>query len=36
VANYLARHDWLRGQPIWSKAMIAPSQFDAVMQKLQT
>lgn len=34
VANYLARHDWLRGQPIWSKAMIAPSQFDAVMQKL--
>ena len=34
VANYLARHDWLRGQPIWSKAMIAPSQLDAVMQKL--
>jgi membrane-bound lytic murein transglycosylase B len=34
VANYLARHDWLRGQPIWSKAMIAPSQFDAILQRL--
>jgi peptidoglycan lytic transglycosylase B len=34
VANYLARHDWLRGQPIWSKATIAPSQFDLAMQKL--
>jgi membrane-bound lytic murein transglycosylase B len=34
VANYLARHDWLRGQPIWSKAMIAPSQRDAVFAKL--
>jgi membrane-bound lytic murein transglycosylase B len=34
VANYLARHDWLRGQPVWSQAMIAPSQFDTVMQKL--
>ena len=34
VANYLARHDWLRGQPIWAKAIIAPSQMDAVLQKL--
>jgi membrane-bound lytic murein transglycosylase B len=34
VANYLARHDWLRGQPIWSKAMIAPSQRDAVLSRL--
>ena len=22
VANYLARHDWLRGQPVWSPATI--------------
>lgn len=34
VANYLARHDWLRGQPIWSPAMIAPSQRDAALSKL--
>jgi len=34
VANYLARHDWLRGQPIWSKAMIAPSQRDAAFRRL--
>ncbi|HEY3583645.1 MAG TPA: lytic murein transglycosylase B, partial [Casimicrobiaceae bacterium] len=34
VANYLARHDWLRGQPVWSKAMIAPSQVDAILQRL--
>ena len=34
VANYLARHDWLRGQPIWSKAMIAPSQRDVVLRRL--
>ncbi|HWD35349.1 MAG TPA: lytic murein transglycosylase, partial [Casimicrobiaceae bacterium] len=34
VANYLARHDWLRGQPIWSRATIAPSQFDAILQRL--
>jgi membrane-bound lytic murein transglycosylase B len=34
VANYLARHDWLRGQPVWAKAMVAPSQVDFVMQKL--
>jgi membrane-bound lytic murein transglycosylase B len=34
VANYLARHDWLRGQPIWSPATVAPSQRDAVLGKL--
>ena len=34
VANYLARHDWLRGQPVWSRATIAPSQRDAVMARL--
>jgi len=34
IANYLARHDWLRGQPIWAKAVIAPSQRDAMMQRL--
>ena len=34
IANYLARHDWLRGQPIWSKAMVAPSQRDAVLRRL--
>jgi len=34
VANYLARHDWLRGQPIWSPATIAPSQRDAALAKL--
>ena len=26
VANYLARHDWLRGQPVLVPATIAPSQ----------
>ena len=34
IANYLARHDWLRGQPIWSKAMIASSQREAVLRRL--
>ncbi|MEO9135064.1 MAG: lytic murein transglycosylase B [Casimicrobiaceae bacterium] len=34
VANYLARHDWLRGQPIWSPAMIATSQRDAALARL--
>jgi len=34
VANYLARHDWLRGQPVWTKAVIAPSQRDATMRRL--
>jgi membrane-bound lytic murein transglycosylase B len=34
VANYLARHDWLRGQPVWSRASVAPSQRDSIMLKL--
>ena len=34
VANYLARHDWLRGQPVWTPAMIAPSQRDAALASL--
>ena len=34
VANYLARHDWLRGQPIWSPAMIATSQRDGALGRL--
>ncbi|HLX29676.1 MAG TPA: lytic murein transglycosylase B [Casimicrobiaceae bacterium] len=34
IANYLAEHGWVRGQPVWSKAMIAPSQRDAVLAKL--
>jgi membrane-bound lytic murein transglycosylase B len=34
IANYLARHDWLRGQPIWAKAMVAPSQRDAAFRRL--
>jgi len=34
VANYLARHDWLRGQPVWSQAMVAASQRDSVLAKL--
>ncbi|HLW13132.1 MAG TPA: lytic murein transglycosylase B [Casimicrobiaceae bacterium] len=34
VANYLARHDWLRDQPIWSPATIAASQRDAALAKL--
>ena len=34
VANYLARHDWLRGQPVWSPASIAASQRDASLARL--
>lgn len=34
VANYLARHDWLRGQPVWTMAMIAPSQRDNALGRL--
>ena len=34
VANYLARHDWLRGQPVWSPATIAAAQRDAALRKL--
>jgi membrane-bound lytic murein transglycosylase B len=34
VANYLARHDWLRGQPVWSPASIATSQRDLALGRL--
>ena len=34
VANYLARHDWLRGQPVWSRATIAASARDSALLKL--
>jgi membrane-bound lytic murein transglycosylase B len=34
VANYLARHDWLRGQPVWSPASIAPSRRGAALGRL--
>ena len=34
VANYLARHDWLRGQPVWTRASVAPSQREATIARL--
>jgi len=34
VANYLARHDWLRGQPVLLPAHIAPDQRDAALRRL--
>jgi membrane-bound lytic murein transglycosylase B len=34
VANYLARHDWLRGQPVWSRAIVAESARDAALARL--
>ncbi|HMA30923.1 MAG TPA: lytic murein transglycosylase B [Casimicrobiaceae bacterium] len=34
VANYLARHDWIRGGPVWSKATVVPSQRDATLARL--
>ena len=34
VANYFARHDWARGQPIWAKATVEPSQRDAALARL--
>jgi membrane-bound lytic murein transglycosylase B len=34
VANYLARHDWLSGQPILLPARIAAESQDAVLRKL--
>lgn len=34
VANYLARHDWVRGQPVWSKATVDASQRDAALARL--
>ncbi|MGA8032731.1 MAG: lytic murein transglycosylase B [Casimicrobiaceae bacterium] len=34
VANYLARHDWIRGEPVWSKATVTPSQRDTALARL--
>jgi membrane-bound lytic murein transglycosylase B len=34
VANYLARHDWLAGQPILLPARIAPEARDVVLRRL--
>jgi membrane-bound lytic murein transglycosylase B len=34
IANYLARHDWLRGQPVWSRAIVAESARDAALARL--
>ena len=34
VANYLARHDWLRGQPVLLPARIAPEARDAALRRL--
>ena len=34
VANYLARHDWLRGQPVWSRAIVAESAWSGAMARL--
>jgi membrane-bound lytic murein transglycosylase B len=34
VANYLARHDWVRGQPVLLPAVIATEQRDATLARL--
>lgn len=34
VANYLARHDWLNGQPVLLGAQIAPEAREAVLRRL--
>ncbi len=34
VANYMARHDWLAGQPVVLPARIAPDARDAALRKL--
>ncbi len=34
VANYLARHDWQRGQPVLLPAAIAQDSADAVLRRL--
>ena len=34
VANYLARHDWQRGQPVLLPAVVAPDGRDAVLRRL--
>lgn len=34
VANYLARHDWQRGQPVLLPARIATEQRDSIVRRL--
>ena len=34
VANYLARHDWQRGQPVLLPARIAPEQQVSILRRL--
>ncbi len=34
VANYLARHDWMRGQPVLLPAVVAPELRDGVLRKV--
>lgn len=34
VANYLARHDWVAGQPVLLPARIAPEARDAALRRL--
>jgi membrane-bound lytic murein transglycosylase B len=34
IANYLARHDWQRGQPALLPARIEPGQQDAILRRL--
>jgi membrane-bound lytic murein transglycosylase B len=34
VANYLARHDWQRGQPVLLPARIAPDHHDGIVRRL--
>jgi membrane-bound lytic murein transglycosylase B len=34
VANYLARHDWQRGQPVLLPARLAPEQIDSIVRRL--
>lgn len=34
VANYLARHDWQRGQPVLLPATLGPAGRDAVLRRL--
>ena len=34
VANYLARHDWQRGQPVALTALVVPEQRDGALRRL--
>jgi len=35
VANYLARHDWQRGQPVLLPARLAPERHAAILSRLE-